>query len=138
MEEPEFGEKVKLLLEKLIFISRIPKNKKVNLGTMSFCEDNSFLTALKRTFMCESRKDIVGFVNSCIEEANTLLLATPSNSLIVEYLVNAQEGIQSLITTYRHDAHTVSKLEVSLKHINLIVSSYRKGGREKKTPGGIN
>lgn len=123
MEDGVFPEDLKLLIEKLTFVSKIPRGQKVNLKSMNFSESSSLVTSMKRTFYCENRIEMVEFIDSCIKEANSMLLSSSNCALLINYLVKSIDGISNLMTTYRDDPYVVSKLEVCIKHIDLIVHS---------------
>lgn len=138
MEDGIFPDELKLLIEKLTFVSKIPRGQKVNLKSMNFSESSSLMTSMKRTFYSENRIEMVEFVDSCIKEANNMLLSSESqrgfgfHTLLISYLVKSVDGINNLTATYRDDPFVVSKLEVCIKHIDLIVHSC-KSKRDKNT-----
>ncbi|SHO33368.1 Hypothetical protein BQ3484_300 [Cedratvirus A11] len=123
MEDGVFPEDLKSLIEKLTFVSKIPKGQKVNLRSMNFSESSSLMTSVKRTLYCENRIEMVEFIDSCIKEANSMLLSSSNYALLISYLTKSIDGINNLMTTYRDDPYVVSKLEVCIKHIDLIVHS---------------
>ncbi|QIN54414.1 hypothetical protein [Cedratvirus kamchatka] len=135
MEDGVFPEDLKLLIEKLTFISKIPKGQKVNLRSMNFSESSSLMTSMKRTLYCENRTEMVEFIDSCIKESNSMLLSFSDYTLLISYLAKSIDGINNLMTTYRDDPYVVSKLEVCIKHIDLIVQSCKLKHDKNKKPG---
>ena len=132
MEDGIFPPDLKSLIEKLTFISKIPKGQKVNLRSMNFSESSSLMTSMKRTLYCENRIEMVEFIDSCIQEANSMLLSSSNYALIINYLTKSIDGITNLMTTYRDDPYVVSKLEVCIKHIDLIINSCKIKHENKK------
>ena len=135
MEDGVFPEDLKLLIEKLTFISKIPKGQKVNLRSMNFSESSSLMTSMKRTLYCENRTEMVEFIDSCIKESNSMLLSFSDYTLLISYLAKSIDGINNLMITYRDDPYIVSKLEVCIKHIDLIVQSCKLKHDKNKNPG---
>lgn len=116
------------LLVKLKIISMIERGKKINMGTMTFTESNSWLGALNRSMSGEGRKSLMVHLNQIVQQAINAIdeyRDTEFCKLVVNHLAQAKIGIQSLINTYQSDPNIVAQLEVCISNIDLQLDKNR-------------
>lgn len=110
------------LLVKLKILSKLERGSKINVGTMSFVDSNSWLGCMYRSFSGEGRKGLMVHLNQIIQQSINAIAEyqnTEFCSLVVNQLAHAKIGIQSLITTYQDDPQVVAQLEVCLQNIDM-------------------
>jgi hypothetical protein len=110
------------LLVKLKILSKLERGSKINVGTMSFVDSNSWLGSFYRSFSGEGRKGLMVHLNQIIQQSINAIAEyqnTEFCSLIVNQLAQGKIGIQSLITTYQDDPQVVAQLEVCLQNIDM-------------------
>jgi hypothetical protein len=110
------------LLVKLKILSMIERGKKINMGSMSFTDSNSWLGALTRSLSGEGRKGLMLHLNQIVQQAISAIneyQTTEFCVLVVNHLSQAKIGIQNLTTTYQSDPSIVAQLEVCLSNIDL-------------------
>jgi hypothetical protein len=110
------------LLVKLKILSMIERGKKINMGSMSFIEANSWLGALTRSLAGEGRKGLMVHLTQIIQYSINAINEYQNTEfcvLIVNHLSQAKIGIQNLTTTYQSDPSIVAQIEVCLSNINL-------------------
>lgn len=141
------------LISKLIFISKAKPGHKIDVKSLSYCE-NSWVDMLYRTFISrgESREVTYEFVNRTMSEAyeaavvylskggeNALLRST--GILIIQNLQEAKIGLHNLILTYQSDQLFSGKLQtmssmMDTKIVNLKkIANIHLTEEIKETPG---
>ena len=116
------------LLVKLKILSMIERGKKINMGSMSFTDSNSWVGALTRSLSGEGRKGLMLHLNQIIQQAIGAIneyQTTEFCVLIVNHLSQAKIGIQNLTTTYQSDPSIVAQIEVCLSNIDLQLDKNR-------------
>ena len=116
------------LLVKLKVLSMIERGKKINMGTMTFTDSNSWVGAFCRSLTGEGRKGLMVHLNQIIQQAINAINEykhTEFCPLVVNHLAQAKIGIQNLSTTYQYDPSIVAQLEVCISNINLQLDKNR-------------
>lgn len=116
------------LLVKLKILSMIERGKKINMGTMSFTESNSWMGSLNRSLNGEGRKGLMVHLTQIIQQAIAAINEyqdTEFCKLIVNNLAQAKVGIQSLTTTYQDDPNIVAHVDVCIANIDLQLEKNR-------------
>ena len=116
------------LLVKLKILSMIERGKKINMGTMTFIDANSWLGALGRSLYGEGRKGLMVHLNQIVQQAINAINEyhdTEFCKIIVNHLAQAKVGIQSLTTTYQFDPSVVAQIDVCISNIDLQLEKNR-------------
>jgi len=116
------------LLVKLKILSMIERGKKINMGSMSFIDSNSWLGALTRSLAGEGRKGLMVHLTQIVQYSINAINEYQNTEfcvLIVNHLSQAKIGIQNLTTTYQSDPSIVAQIEVCLSNINLQLEKNR-------------
>lgn len=121
----ETDKHVHRLLSKLLFISKLRPNEKIDSSSVSFVE-NTWSTSLSRTWKTyiagteESRYSTLKFIqdttNEAIKTINTYIVSTNSREkqigiLIFTRLKDATKSLYTLSETYQDDRSFVSQIE---------------------------
>lgn len=117
------------LLVKLKILSMLERGKKINIGTMSFVDANSWIGSFTRSITGESRKGLMIHLNQIIQEAINAIEEysnTEFCKIIVNHLAQAKVGIQNLITTYQSDPYIIAQIYVCITNIDLQLEKNRK------------
>lgn len=117
------------LLVKLKILSMLERGKKINIGTMSFVDANSWIGSFTRSITGESRKGLMIHLNQIIQEAINAIEEysnTEFCKIIVNHLAQAKVGIQNLITTYQSDPYVIAQIYVCITNIDLQLEKNRK------------
>lgn len=123
------------LLVKLNVLSRIERGNKINMGTLSFTDSNSWWGSIQRSLNGEGRKSLMVHLNQIIQSAICAIAEyqkTEFCRIIVNCLAEAKIGIQNLIITYQSDPYIVAQIHVCLSNIDLQLEKNRHllGGHE--------
>jgi len=116
------------LLVKLKILSMIERGKKINMGTMTFTDANSWMGAVGRSMSGEGRKGLMVHLNQIIQQSINAINEyqdTEFCKLVVNHLAQAKVGIQSLTTTYQSDPSIVAQLQVCISNIDLQLEKNR-------------
>ena len=116
------------LLVKLKILSMIERGKKINMGSMSFTDSNSWVGALTRSLSGEGRRGLMLHLNQIVQQAIGAIneyQTTEFCVLVVNHLSQAKIGIQNLTTTYQSDPSIVAQIEVCLSNIDLQLDKNR-------------
>ena len=116
------------LLVKLKILSMIERGHKINMGSMTFVDANSWLGSLQRSLSGEGRKGLMIHLNQIIQQAITAINEyqnTEFCKIVVNSLAGAKIGIQNLITTYQNDPSIVAQIEICIANINLQLDKNR-------------
>ena len=112
-------------LEDLQFISSIKTGYKVNLTNRNFVDTNSYTNALIRKFYGESRNNLITFINNLIVNTVELLnkySKTNWEKMLFESLAKARNGIFNLTETYSEDPGFISKVNVCINKLDMILN----------------
>jgi hypothetical protein len=116
---------VRDVLTRLKFISKVQENLKINVTGYSFTKSKSIIGAIYRNIRGEDRNRTIEFIHQTIDEALECIDVHRDNIVVVKYLYNglteAKNGILHLITTYEDDPITVSRLEIAMEKIDIIL-----------------
>lgn len=110
------------ILVKLEFVSQIQQGNKVNIKTMRIVDSSSWIGSFQRSLSHENRRATTDFVNNLVLDTIDVIKRyneTMYIDTIVSAFSRAKVGIEYLSDTYHGDPDTVSRLRVSLTHINL-------------------
>ena len=110
------------LLVKLKILSMVERDKKVNMGSMTFVDSNSWWGSFQRSLAGEGRKSLMVHLNQIINQAITAIneyKTTEFCKIIVNHLAEAKIGIQNLQTTYQDDPHIVAQIATCVTNIDL-------------------
>lgn len=116
------------LLVKLKILSMIERGKKINMGTMTFTDSNSFLGSINRSLTGEGRKGLMIHLNQIIHQTICAINEyheTEFNKIVINHLSKAKVGIQNLITTYQEDPSIVAQIEICIANIDLQLEKNR-------------
>lgn len=118
---------LKELLKNLEFLSMIQKNVKPCLSDMSFVESNSWSGAWKRSHNSESKKNLLNYMDSVVEQA-FIAIQDPRNKEwvvnIIQSLSRAKVGISATETTYLDFPDYISSVRVLIKNIDHQLKKY--------------
>lgn len=116
------------LLVKLKILSMIERGKKINMGSMTFVDSNSWTGAFCRSLNGEGRKGLMVHLSQIVQQAITAIgeyQDTEFCKLVVNHLAEARIGIQNLATTYQHDPSIVAQIKVCVSNIDLQLEKNR-------------
>lgn len=116
------------ILVKLTVLSKLEQGQKLNLSNFSFEDAGSWWGAIRRTIYGENRKSLITHLNQIINKAINCIeeyKETEFCSMVVNHLAKSKIGIESLLTTYQDDPHTVSNIEVIIRNIDTQLNKNR-------------
>jgi len=116
------------LLVKLKILSMVERGKKINMGSMSFVDSNSWWGSFHRSVSGEGRKSLMAHLNQIVQQAITSISEykdTEFCKIVVNNLADARVGIQNLVTTYQNDPSIVAQINVCVSNIDLQLEKNR-------------
>lgn len=118
---------LKELLKHLEFLAMIEKGKKPCLADMTFVGAKSFSGAWKRFQNAESKKQLINYIDSIIEQTFTAI-EDPRNkeyaTIIIKTLARAKIGISNTEITYKEYPSYTSAIRVHLTNIDHQLKRY--------------
>lgn len=118
---------LKELLKNLEYMAMIEKGKKPCLADMTFVDAASYLGAWKRSQNSESKKQLIGFIDTIVEQSFKAI-EDPRNKeyaqLLTEALSRAKVGIINTTTTYKEYPSFISSIRVILANIDHQLKRY--------------
>lgn len=128
---------LKELLKNLEFLAMIEKGKKPCLSDMTFVDAASYLGAWKRSQNAESKKQLLHFIDTIIEQT-FVAIEDPRNKeyapMIIKTLARAKIGITNTQTTYKECPAFLSAVRVYLTNIEHQLKRYEFNEDSKKIP----
>lgn len=112
------------LLDKLIFISKVGKDQKINVSTMDIVNSDTYFGKMSRLWNRENKVKTLEFLNNVIQQTIQYIQVyyqTEYISIIINKLSESKIGFQNLLETYKNYPRTVSQLSVFLTNIDLQV-----------------
>lgn len=113
------------ILVKLDILSMTERGKKINMGSMTFVDSNSWIGAITRGYYGEGRKSCIMNLNNIVSQAIAAIEEyrdTEFCAIIVNQLSRAKIGIRNLAVTYQSDPSIVAQINVCLSNIDLQLS----------------
>lgn len=124
------NEKITKLLSDLSFISKIERDKKVNLYNRTITED-TYINSSFRRINKDGRAPLCKFVKTVLSDAvYTYYTLVQSNDELhsalakelLNHIISARQGINVLMDNYSGDADTISSLNSTLKITNCLIN----------------
>lgn len=116
------------LLVKLKILSMIERGSKINMGTMTFVDANSWVGSFQCSLNGEGRKGLMVHLNQIVSQAITAISEyrdTEFCKLVVNHLSQAKIGIINLSTTYQCDPSIIAQINVCVANIDLQLDKNR-------------
>lgn len=113
---------LKVLLQSMIFISKIEVGNKINFKSMSLSSDDSWIDSLWRYWSGEGREEMIKKIDGLIDSVIVSIEQYSESefcSLIVNHLADCLKGIENLKETYKEDHNITSSLDVTIQNIKI-------------------
>ena len=130
---------LKELLKNLEFLAMIEKGRKPCLADMTFVDASSWKGAWKRSQNAESKKQLLNFIDSVIEQTFVAIEDSRNREyvpMIIKTLSRAKIGISNTLTTYQEYPCFVSTIRVYLNNVEHQLKRYElpEEGQDHKEP----
>jgi len=107
------------LTKKLVFISLIKENQRLDLTNGLSIYSNSFYSFILRNIYKDGRKSTINYIKLLYDEAFIYIKEKKSTELIT-IVKQSITGLDNLIKTYSNDLYFISSIETIKKNINNI------------------